>query len=201
MDENLFYTKYSEWFKNRTPEEFELHGDILKYQEEYFEDMTLQPNSPLHNIAELMENMYDVFSVELEFQYYTFHIADLNEGTMGETCHPERKTTITPKYKNSKPVILHEMIHAYEHILHDEHFTLNELMLLHFYNKLKPLISDLDTLIKKHAELYGQHCVSSTGGSHGILFYLKSLDLDIRCGYELGTVCGYGRDTGDMWYY
>lgn len=201
MNDMQAFEKYQKWFNNRTPEEYELHGDILKYQEEYFEDMTLQPNSLLHNTADIMENMYDVFSLELNFHHYTFHIANLDEYTMGETCHPERKITIAPKYKNSVPVILHEMIHAYEHILHDEHFTLNELMLLYFYNKLKPLIPDLDTLIEEHAELYGQHCISSTGGSHGILFYLKSLDLDMRCGYKLGTVCGYGRDTGDMWYY
>lgn len=201
MDDMKMLEKYQEWFTNRTSEEYKLHGDILEYEDAYFEDMTLQPFSPLHSIAELMENMYDVFDISLQGQYYTFHIAILDDYTMGETCYTERKITIAPEYKNSKPVILHEMIHAYEHILHDEHFTLNELMLLHLYNKLKPLISDLDTLIKKHAELYGQHCVSCTGGSHGILFYLKSLDLDMRCNYKLGTVCGYGRDTGDMLYY
>ena len=200
-DMQKFSEKYDEWWHNRTANEYELHNNILDYEAEYFEDMTLQPGSPLHDIVDLTENMYDFFSVELEYQMFTFHVEELEEGTMGETCYPERKITIAPKYKNSKAVILHEMIHAYEHILHEEHFILNELMLLYFYNKLRPLISDLDTLIKEHAELYGQHCISSTGGSHGILFYLKSLDLDLRCKYKLGTVCGYGRDTGEMWYY
>ena len=31
------------------------------------------------------------------------------------------------------------------------------------------------------------------GGLHDVLFLLKSFDLDIRKGYDLGTVFGYGR--------
>ena len=200
-DMRKFGQKYSEWRSNRTIDEYELHGKILEYEESYFEDMTFQPNSELYNTVQSMANMFDYFSVELESQYFTFRIQDLENETMGQTNFPEREIIIAPKYKDDKSVILHEMIHAYELTLQTEHSVLNELLLLTLYKKLKPQISNLDSLIREHAELYGQHCISLSGGTHGILFYLKSLDLDLRCKYKLGTVCGYGRDTGEMWYY
>ena len=96
-DMQKFSEKYDEWWHNRTANEYELHNNILDYEAEYFEDMTLQPGSPLHDIVDLTENMYDFFSVELEYQKFTFHVEELEEGTMGETCYPERKITIAPK--------------------------------------------------------------------------------------------------------
>ena len=36
--------------------------------------------------------------------------------------------------------------------------------------------------------------ITNAGGSHDVLFFLKSLDLDLKLGFKLGTVCGYGRD-------
>lgn len=196
-----FSQKHSEWWHRHTVDEYELHGKILEYEEKYFEDMTFQPGSALYDIVQTVIDMYDYFSLELESQYFTFHIQDLENGTMGQTNFPERKIVIAPKYKNDKSVILHEMIHAYELTLQTEHSVLNELLLITLYNKLKPQIPELDKLINEHVELYGQHCVSISGGTHGLLFYLKSLDLDLRCEYKLGTVCGYGRDTGEMWYF
>ena len=196
-----FSQKHSEWWSNRTLDEYELQGKILEYEEKYFEDMTFQPDSALYNTVQTVIDMYDYFSLELRSQYFTFHIEDLENGIMGQTNFPERKIVIAPKYKNDKSVILHEMIHAYELTLQTEHSVLNELLLITLYNKLKPQIPELDKLISEHVELYGQHCVSISGGTHGLLFYLKSLDLDLRCEYKLGTVCGYGRDTGEMWYY
>ena len=92
------------------------------------------------------------------------------------------------------------MIHAYEFILSQKIPMLHEYLTLALYKKLSPLINDLDKRLSEHGEMYGQYRVTSSGGYHGLLFYLKSLDLDIRCGYSLGTVCGYGRDNGDMYY-
>lgn len=33
--------------------------------------------------------------------------------------------------------------------------------------------------------------LANAGGEHDLLFFLKSIDLDIRCGFELLTVFGY----------
>lgn len=59
-----------------------------------------------------------------------------------------------------------------------------------FGSKLK------DMRINKHLsqeQLAKRIKIAQAGGNHDILFFLKSLDVDLRCGYTLGTVCGYGR--------
>lgn len=71
---------------------------------------------------------------------------------------------------------------------------IRELLVVELYNKLLPQVGDLRERIFNHCELYSYEKTFKEGGEHGVLFFLKSLDLDIRCGYPLGTVCGYGRD-------
>lgn len=65
---------------------------------------------------------------------------------------------------------------------------------MHLYNKLNPEIPDLDDKIAGRANILSGMDIYIQGGKHDILFFLKSLDLDLRCGYKLGTVCGYDRD-------
>lgn len=201
MDDNELSKKYEAWRLNMTQDEYELQYHILEYEEEYFEDMTFQKGSICYDTVSFIHDNFDFFSLELEYNYYRYYINDLKDEWIGQFDQKERSITISPKYKNDQAVILHEMIHAYEYILNKKNPVLCELMLIKLYNKLKPKIKDLDSLIENHAELYGQHCIAKEGGYHGILFYLKSLDLDLRCGYDLGKVCGYGRDTGEMYYY
>ena len=201
MENTEFFEKYQTWWSNRTPDEDKLYGNILEYEEEYFEDMTFQPGSVCYETVSFIIDNFDFFSLEIEYFYFRYYVKELKDGTSGICDLKERTITISPKYKDDRSVILHEMIHAYEYILVNENPVLCELMLIMLYNKLKPSIPNLDELIKDHTELYGQHCIAATGGQHGILFYLKSLDLDLRCGYNLGKVCGYGRENGEMWYF
>jgi hypothetical protein len=91
------------------------------------------------------------------------------------------------------------MIHAYEGIYkQDEWFpvrqSLRDMLTFRLYNHLKPKIENLDERILNHAHSLRQEDILIRGGSHGILFFLKSLDLDLRLGLKLGTVCGYGRE-------
>jgi len=65
---------------------------------------------------------------------------------------------------------------------------------LELYKKLSSQIEDLDSRILAHANIHSGTDIAQRGGSHDILFLLKSFDLDLQCGYKLGTVCGYGRD-------
>ena len=61
------------------------------------------------------------------------------------------------------------------------------------YKDLRNKISKLDEIITKHAHVFNESDLYEEGGLHDILFLLKSFDLDIRMGYPLGTVFGYGR--------
>lgn len=132
---------------------------------------------------------------------YRFLVVEDTPVFLGQCNSLERTLAITKSYLQDKRVILHEMIHAHENILDSTHYSvLRENLLIALYKKLSPRISDLEQRIAEHSEIYSQTKVMSSGGKHDLLFFLKSLDLDIRCHYPLGTVCGYGRYTGDMWY-
>ena len=87
------------------------------------------------------------------------------------------------------------MIHAHEQIIKDFKYRIfSENLLLQLYNKLSHKIENLDDIIKSHSEFIHQSDMAVNSGEHGLLFLLKSLDLDIRFGFPLGTVFGYGYD-------
>lgn len=94
-----------------------------------------------------------------------------------------------------KSVILHEMIHLYERRFDRFPNYFRDMVLISLYTDLKPKVlemgEDLDALILKSLNAVDANVVESTGGDHSILFFLKSLDLDIKKGYRLGTVFAY----------
>lgn len=47
------------------------------------------------------------------------------------------------------------------------------------------------TVVKYYSLFANQHQIKSDGGTHSLLFLLKSMKLDIQMGYELGTIAGY----------
>lgn len=187
--------KYSEWRKNITTEQFELQGLCYEYEDEYFEDMTLQKNSILYDVVQNQDEWTDGILMGIEFESLRFYIVNSDEykGCFSPT---ERKIEIDRRYVNSKDVTLHELIHFYEWQLErNVSPTIRELLILRLYNKLKPQINNIDELITFHCDAFENYHTFYNGGQHGLLFYLKSLDLDLRCGYSLGTVCGYGREN------
>ncbi len=183
---------YDEWWSNRTPEEYELQGLCFDCEEEYFEDMLLKDGSLLNDIIQIVSEVTD--GIFLGIDKLRLYIVD-NDDFNGCFYRSENKIEINKKYATDKSVILHELIHYYENQL-EEQFEpfIRELLVLELYNKLLPKIKDLRERIFKHCELYSYAETFKGNSNHGVLFFLKSLDLDIRCGYPLGTVCGYDRD-------
>jgi len=201
----------AEEFFNRQPqtqEEEKLQEKMLEYEEAYFEDFTLKPDSILHdfiaveiedgsgNWIECFETLpnTELFCCEAP---YDIKIAVL-DGYDG-VCNTESRTiTIGPGYIDDQKVILHEMIHAYiSQFKGDQFAVFLECLLLRLYNKLKTKIPDLEGRIINHAHARTQEDFFGSG-SHGLLFFLKSLDLDLRLNLPLGSVCSYGRDnTGE----
>ena len=53
--------------------------------------------------------------------------------------------------------------------------------------------NDDATILHELGHILNETELQSQGGTHDILFLLKSFDLDLRKGYPLGTVFGYGR--------
>ena len=104
------------------------------------------------------------------------------------------KIEIIKSCVDDKKTLLHEMIHLFESRAKYLNPIINEWLYRFLYRKLSSRISDLDDRILHHAYSNLSSNMENLNGLHGILFYLKSLDLDIRCDYSLGTICGYGRD-------
>jgi hypothetical protein len=201
---------FDEWYQTATQKEKELASRVDEYEGLYFEDMTLKPDSIIHDF--ISHTVVDddgkefVTSDDMDFRIsiipYQFKISRMRN--CSGRCNPmKRIMCIHPKYIADESVILHEMIHAYEHMfLQNDGYSawrliLRDILTFCLYNSLKPKINDLDRRILEHSHIIRQERITVEGGLHGILFYLKSLDLDLRLGLKLGTVCGYGRDTGE----
>jgi hypothetical protein len=207
ISESDFNRLFREWYTTATEEEIELSADVEEYTGLYFGDMTFSPDSILHDFlyfrihgdyGERGETISFPDDLDLSLSCYRFKIAEL-EGYDGKCNAVQRIITITPKRRKDVSVIVHEMIHAFEEVLLREKYltyrlTLRDLLTFALYKKLKPQISDLDERILNHAHLLRQEDIIREGGSHGILFFLKSLDLDLQLDMKLGTVCSYGRD-------
>jgi hypothetical protein len=199
---------FFEWHQIATQEEQDLASKVEEYEELYFGDMTLKPDSILHDFIcyKAQDDNGEWFETNEEFDIsifpYQFTISRMDD--CSGRCNPmERIMYIHPEYITDKSVILHEMIHAYEGILlQNNEYSVwrqicRDILTFCLYNSLKTKINDLDARILGHSHIVRQERITNDGGSHGILFYLKSLDLDLRLGLKLGTVCGYGRDTGE----
>ena len=93
---------------------------------------------------------------------------------------------------NTDPVILHEMIHLHEFVIDNLPMFFHDAVLFCLYKNLKSKVIDLDERIEAHGHILNSAQIAAVGGVHDILFLLKSFDLDLKMGYQLGTVFGYG---------
>lgn len=98
---------------------------------------------------------------------------------------------LNPAYVQDKCVLLHEMIHAYEHIFLETIPALREILTLHLYKKLSAAYTDLDVYLNHFLNRETFKEIARSGGIHGTLFALKALDIDLRMGWNPGTTFGY----------
>lgn len=145
----------------------------LKTFDTFFNDMAFAPDGNRPNCYE-----WFIFKVE--------PIDDIN----GCFSPLEQTIIISPESIEYDNVILHEMIHAYEFLL-DELPVEHDVIYWTLYQDLKSKIHNIDDIITKCVPLLiDEH--KELEGYHDVLFLLKSLDLDIRMLYPLGTVFSYG---------
>jgi hypothetical protein len=137
---------------------------------------------------------YAEVPVGLLDDHIRFYVAPLEGTTKGTYDHEERAVTVIPESADDPVILLHEMIHVFENLLGEFHGFVPEILIFCLLREMGKKVPDLDERIEQHAHLVHGGIVAKQAGSHGILFYLKSLDLDLRMGFKLGTVCGYNRD-------
>ena len=189
-------SEYSSWWDNRTADEIKLQMICYECEEKYFNDMTMQIDSIAYDIVEVLQDMYDYIPFGLDGLCVRFFVVDGfdDPDTLGQYDIKNRTISVKKENLDNKGVILHEMLHFYLCRIEEINHAISEYLLLKFYEDLKKKIPSLDSIILSHADIYTLHHLESYGGRHGILFLLKSLDLDLRCGYKLGTVFGYGKE-------
>lgn len=189
--------KYNKWFNNQSDEINDLTITIYML-EDYFDDMMLDEKSimskytamPFDDFCDDTNNGTDALS--LMANHYRFEIStDMPNDCDGYNRQEDKLIVIGKSAINNNSVILHEMLHAHEQILLSINHVVRDTILLELYKKLKPQIERLDDLILFHSNIHHSIELSEMGGEHSLLFMLKSLDIDLRCGYELFTVFGY----------
>ncbi len=159
--------------------------------ENLFDDMCIAKSSIMGKYLDTPQGSLkeDTYHFSIDAHYYKFIVTETTEN--GETDIFERTIKINPQFVDDKNIILHEMIHAHEHILSLVNPLLKETLIIELYKHLFPKFKDLDCIIYNHANISHNSDLAELGGYHGLLFMLKSLDLDFRCGNEPFTIFGY----------
>ena len=181
----------------------ELNRKVLEYEKAYFEDMTFQPGSITGDI--FVECEQQIFSKHKDNEYwdipgagfdlsikkYPFRLKRMKNAE-GKFDHKKGLVFISPDCNNHN-IILHEMIHVYDWMLDlCFPFPLRDVLLIRLYDKLKGKIKRLDKLIMVWAHYLNQlRIINGREGEHGVLFYLKCLDLELRIGVPFGTISGF----------
>ena len=180
---------------------------------ELFEDMLFKSETAPYELIKCQskslgsdEWIDDVVSLPPEIDYFTylwFHprVEELDD-CGGYFDEHEQVICLPPESIDDDRVVMHEMIHLHEFVINSQPMFFHDMLLWALYADLRKRIPKLDEIITGHAHALTGSSIYWRGGTHDILFLLKSFDLDIRKGWPLGTVFGYGKVTefGDYIY-
>lgn len=202
---NMNEIPFMEWYWSERPtaQERQLVDMVFKY-EDLFADMLFSPGSETYELikcksknAETGEWIDDEISRPDELAYFSetwfsYKVEEL-EDDYGYYDHEKQLLCVSPEGLAEGTTVLHEMIHMHERIINELPIYFHDMLLWALYQKLRKSVPKLDEIITNHAHLLTQSSIYSIGGTHDIIFLLKSFDLDIRMGLPLGSVFGYGR--------
>ena len=172
---------------------------------ELFEDMLFKSETAPYELIKCQsksldsdEWIDDVVSLPPEIDYFTylwFHprVEELDD-CGGYFDEHEQVICLPPESIDDNRVVMHEMIHLHEFVINSQPMFFHDMLLWALYADLRKRIPKLDEIITDHAHALTGSSIYWRGGTHDILFLLKSFDLDIRMGWPLGTVFGYGKD-------
>ena len=171
------------------PEEMALIQKAYIVQGDLFQDMICCGNG-FERTQSLPKNL-EYFALEI----YHFSIAD-DEYTVGMFNEETKTLSIGKEYTDDESAWLHELIHLYEHNLESVpgSMVFRDAVIWELYCKLRSRITDLDEIIGKYMQMDYICHIYHLGGAHDLLFFLKSLDIDLAKGWARYTTFGYDVD-------
>ena len=194
-----------DWFSTASEQDRILFYRVCEF-EELFLDMTFKSDDLVKKaimcksfIAENDKWISDTVPIpdELEcfdycwFDYKVKSFGNDNEGSFN--CKTQT-LSVDENSLNCNSTILHEMIHLHEYVVNEQPLFFHDTLFWCLYKSLRERIPNLDKLIDDHGHIFNETNLLNKGGLHDTLFLLKSYDLDLKMGYKLGTVFGYGYD-------
>jgi hypothetical protein len=184
------HKRWEEWAHNISAKDVYLKTKAEEFEEFYFKDMTLRAYegevSPMVGETGVPER----FEHDFFISNWIITYGELPEGVNGGCSEKEKKITLKPGLDGEKlrEVLLHEMIHAYEYGL--ENYCrgyYQPYVILKLYDKLKDKKDVMEHVTRDLRENFSKPTFHTT------LFLLKSLDLDLELGKDLGTIYAYKR--------
>lgn len=167
-----------------------------------FED-TVEPGTPMYELIKSLNKpcgsdgwVDDMILLPPQIEYFsysffTYHVEDL-KGFGGKFDRKSRSLTVDVSNIDNDFVVLHEMIHLHEFVINGLPMIYRDAIFYCLYKDLVSKITNLNERIDAHGHILHAQQLAQVGGVHDILFLLKSFDLDLKMGYKLGTVFGYG---------
>ena len=190
------------WYK-ASPDEKKLVDLVEQFEQDYFEDMEFRSGSIVDDFTKYtVQNVdgsgdsFEDSAVPEELQYfdissYQFSVQELDD-CEGFFRSSDKMLCVGQKaVESEQQTVLHEMIHMYESLYEELPRFYHDILLWALYKKLRDCIPGLDNMIKDYGHVLHEDDIMQSGGVHDLLFFLKTLDLDIRRGYTLGTTMGY----------
>ena len=200
--------KSFEWAQTASPDDVQLQNRVYEL-EHYFGDMLFDNGTETYKLIQVQaqmdgsDNWIDTtidLPDALEYfspSWFTYHVKDLEDGAVGVFNGMDYSLSVDSQHLADNSVVLHEMIHLHEFVIDLHPLFFHDAIFWYLYRKLSKEIPDLDERIEAHGHILNASTIARQGGTHDILFLLKSFDLDLQMGYELGTVFGYGMAESD----
>ena len=203
---------YPEWVQSATDAEKLLFDKVYDFGE-FFKDMLFEKDTVPYNFIKCQVRDSDTDAEQekwadddslrpdelayFSYTYFKIRVEKLPSGYAGCYNEHEQLLCVTPEAATDDATILHEMIHLHEGVINRLPFYFHDVLYWALYQDLRKMIANLDDAISQYAHILNESDLYSRGGLHDVLFLLKSFDLDIRQGYPIGTVMGYGQ-AGDF---
>jgi len=181
---------YQEWLKSATDEERQLADRALRFEFNFFYDLLLSDPSAetdLDDIPEFVEEISQWMSVSYKCRFIVD--SGLSSKGAGATYDLATKTfRIHPDWIGDDLVLVHELIHHYDHGL--QTMLWRDFVVIRLYEKLRTVIPNLWEHCKSHFSE-----ILPRGGlmSHTFLFLLMSMYFDRKLELPLGSIFNYDK--------